>query len=54
MAGNSQKTRLKERFSITIDADLLKWLDDRVKNNTFASRSHGIEYAINELKKNNN
>ena len=49
---NYQKTSIpKGRFSITIDSDLLKWVDERVKNNTFACRSHGIEFALYELEK---
>ncbi len=42
---------MKEKFSVSVDEKLLKWLDSEIKEKTFASRSHGIEYALNELKK---
>ena len=37
---------MKQRITITIDKDLLKWLDKKIKEKTFANRSHGIEYLI--------
>ncbi|MCH7647351.1 MAG: ribbon-helix-helix protein, CopG family [Thaumarchaeota archaeon] len=42
---------MKEKFSVSVDDDLLKWLDSEIKDKRFASRSHGIEFALNELKK---
>ena len=37
---------MKERISITLDKELLDWLDEKIKDKTFANRSHGIEYLI--------
>jgi len=37
---------LKERITITIDKELLDWLDKRVDEKVFANRSHGIEFLI--------
>ena len=42
---------MKEKFSVSVDDNLLKWLDSEIKDKRFASRSHGIEYSLNELKK---
>jgi len=42
---------MKNKFSVSVEDDLLKWLDSEIKNKRFASRSHGIEFALNELKK---
>jgi len=42
---------MKEKFSVSVDDNLLKWLDSEIKEKRFASRSHGIEFALNELKK---
>ena len=42
---------MKEKFSVSVDDNLLKWLDSEIKDKRFASRSHGIEFALNELKK---
>jgi len=40
----------KEKVSVTIDGALLVWLDSQIKKKKYASRSHGFEYALNELK----
>ncbi len=37
---------MKQRITITLDKDLLKWLDKKVEKKVFASRSHGIEFLI--------
>ena len=37
---------MKERITITSDKDLLKWLDKKITDKTFANRSHGFEYLI--------
>jgi metal-responsive CopG/Arc/MetJ family transcriptional regulator len=38
---------LKERITITIDKELLDWIDKKVEERIFASRSHGLEFLIN-------
>jgi len=40
----------KTKLSITVDDELIKWLDIQIKRKRFASRSHGFEYALSELK----
>jgi len=40
----------KEKLSITVDSDLLKWIDAEIKKKRFSSRSHAFEYAVNRLK----
>ncbi len=37
---------MKERITITIDKNLLKWLDEKIDKKIFANRSHGMEYLI--------
>jgi metal-responsive CopG/Arc/MetJ family transcriptional regulator len=37
---------MKERITITMDKELLNWLDKRVEDHIFANRSHGFEYII--------
>jgi len=37
---------MKERITVTIDKDLLNWIDERIKDKTFANRSHGLEFLI--------
>jgi len=40
----------KVKLSITIDEDLIKWLDSQIKKKRFANRSHGFEYAVSQMK----
>ena len=42
---------MKERITITIDKELLDWLDAKVAERVFANRSHGFEYLIMGMKK---
>jgi len=42
----------KQRLQVTIRQDLVKWIDQQVEKLKFANRSHAIEYALMELKKN--
>ena len=37
---------MKERITVTIDKELLKWLDLKIEEKIFANRSHGIEFLI--------
>lgn len=37
---------MKERITITIDKDLLIWIDKNIKKKIFANRSHAFEYLI--------
>ena len=36
----------KERITITVDTELLDWLDKRIDEKLFANRSHGVEFLI--------
>ena len=42
---------VKSGTSITMDRDVLRWIDNRVKKRIFASRSHAFEYAVRRLMK---
>jgi len=37
---------MKERLTITIDKELVEWLDRKVREKTFANRSHGLEFLV--------
>ncbi|MEK6946664.1 MAG: ribbon-helix-helix domain-containing protein [Nanoarchaeota archaeon] len=39
---------MKERLTITLDKELLDWLDQKIAEKVFANRSHGFEYMIME------
>ncbi len=42
---------MKERITITVERELLKWLDEKVAEHLFANRSHGVEFLIARKKK---
>ena len=35
--------------SITMDREVLRWIDEKVRERVFASRSHAFEYAVRQL-----
>lgn len=37
---------MKERITITLDKELLKWLDRKIDEKVFANRSHGFEFLM--------
>lgn len=40
----------KKGIAVTITKDLLKWIDGKVKDTTFANRSHAVERALTLLR----
>lgn len=44
---------MKERITVSLDKELLNWLDNRVERRIFANRSHGLEFLIaDKIRKN--
>ena len=39
----------KARRTITLDREILKWIEGQIEEKRFASLSHAIEYALNKL-----
>lgn len=37
---------MKERITITLEKELLNWLDAKIDAKIFANRSHGFEFLI--------
>ena len=37
---------MKERISITIDKELLEWIDKKIAAKVFANRSHALEFLV--------
>ena len=37
---------MKERISITIDKELLDWVDKKISSKVFANRSHALEFLV--------
>jgi len=50
----SSKKNPRVKITLTLPADLTKWVDEKVRDREYATRSHAFEVAILELKKNNN
>lgn len=42
--------RRKVKTSVSLDEDLLFWIDEMVKIKRFANRTHAIEYALQRLR----
>jgi len=40
------------KITLTLPADLVEWMDERVEAREYATRSHAFEVALLELKKN--
>jgi Arc/MetJ-type ribon-helix-helix transcriptional regulator len=47
---SSKTPRVK--ITLTIPADLAKWIDEQVEAREYATRSHAFEVALLELKRN--
>jgi Arc/MetJ-type ribon-helix-helix transcriptional regulator len=45
------KENIKERFSITLDDDLINWIESLIKDKTFSNRVHAVEFCVSEIKK---
>lgn len=45
---------MKKKTSVSLDSELLLWVQKKVKEKKFASVTHAIEYALEELKKREN
>ena len=40
---------MKERITVTLDRFILDWIDNRIKDRTFANRSHGFEFLLQRM-----
>ncbi|MDI6825752.1 MAG: ribbon-helix-helix domain-containing protein [Candidatus Aenigmarchaeota archaeon] len=38
--------RRKKLVTVTLSQEVLDWIDKQIKNRTFASRSHAIDYIV--------
>lgn len=39
----------RTRAQISLEKEILDWVDLKVKDKTFASRSHAVQYALKQL-----
>ncbi|MBU0980101.1 MAG: hypothetical protein KJ709_04815 [Nanoarchaeota archaeon] len=43
---------MKDRITVSIDKDLLSWVDSRIRTREFANRSHAFELLVStEMKR---
>jgi metal-responsive CopG/Arc/MetJ family transcriptional regulator len=43
--------RHKAVLTISVDPKLVEWLDKKIRDKTFASRSHGVEFCLAQVRK---
>jgi len=43
---------VKSNTSVYMDRDLLRWIDEKIKERVYRNRSHAVEYAVAQLVKN--
>lgn len=43
---------MKTKISVTIDPNLLEWIQDKVKQKVFSHVSHGVEYSLHQTMQN--
>ena len=41
----------KKKTSVSLDDDLLAWIQSKIKTKKFSSVSHAIEYALEKLRR---
>ena len=42
-----------QKASVSLDEDLLEWINKKIKEKRFASVTHAVEYAIEQIRKEN-
>ena len=40
---------MKKKVSVAIDESLLQWIHEQIQKKRFASVSHAVNYALNEI-----
>lgn len=48
-----EECMVRERISITLPEECVKWVDERIEKRIYANRSHAIEVLILEARKEN-
>lgn len=43
----------KVKTAISVDIEILKWIESQVKKGRFANKSHGFEYCARTIKEQN-
>lgn len=41
----------KKKTSVSLDKNLIEWIQDKIEEKRFASVSHAVEYALERLRK---
>ena len=44
-------TRMKLQKTVTLDSELVKWIEQQIKEKEFGSLSHALEKAVTKLRK---
>ena len=43
-------SKAKVKLTISVNPEILKWVDEQVKKGHFADRSHAVQYALMKIK----
>jgi len=43
---------VRAKVTVTVDQDLITWVDQLIEEKKYRNRSHAVEYALYELRKN--
>ena len=49
---NIMGKKKKKKLTITVDPDLITWMDEEIRKKRFSSRSHAFEFCVNYVKEN--
>ena len=41
----------KKKTSISLDEDLLEWVNEKIREKRFASVTHAVEYSLEKIRK---
>lgn len=42
---------MKDNISVSLEKDIIAWADNQVNSGKYRNRSHVIEFALNQLRK---
>ena len=48
---SNQVSMAKKQVTVNLDEEMLEWIEEKIKEKKFATRSHSLEYALMRLMK---
>jgi len=51
--GNEERSRVvRVKISVTVDEELVRWMEELIKRGLFRNKSHAVEIALKRMKRN--